>query len=65
MSYLKHKGPESLQKFLCCLNLAHEHMGHKGIADKLKRAMQANGIYCDDFCCSECYKKHQQCIWPH
>ena len=56
LSYLKHKGRESLQKFLCSLNLAHEHIGHKIIADGLKKAMQANGIDCDDFC-SDCCKK--------
>ena len=56
LGYLKHKGRESLQKFLCSLNLAHEHIAHKGIADKLKKAMQANGIDCDDFC-SDCCKK--------
>ena len=56
LGYLKHKGRESLQKFLCSLNLAHEHIAHKGIADKLKKAMQANGISCDDFC-SDCCKK--------
>ena len=55
--YLRHKGPGSLQMFLCCLNLAHEHMGHKGIAEKLKEAMQASGIDCDDFCSDKC-KNH-------
>ena len=50
LSYLRHKGPGSLQMFLCCLNLAHEHMGHKDIAKKLKQKMQANDIDCNDFC---------------
>ena len=56
LGYLKHKGCESLQKFLCSLNLAHDHIGHEGIADKLKKAMQASGIDCDDLC-SDCCKK--------
>ena len=56
LKYLKRKGCESLQKFLCCLNLAYNHTGHKGIADKLKKVMQANDIDCDDIC-SDCYKK--------
>ena len=56
LSYLKHKGRESLQKFLCSLNLANEHIGHKIIADRLKKAMQANGIDCDDFCSDYCKK---------
>ena len=54
LSYLKSKGHESLQMFLCSLNLAHEHRGHKGIAKKLKEKMQANGIECEDFCSPEC-----------
>ena len=32
LGYLKRKGNESLQKILCCLNLAHDHSGHKDIA---------------------------------
>ena len=50
LGYLRHKGPGSLQMFLCCLNLAHEHIGHKDIAEKLKQTMQANGLDCNDFC---------------
>ena len=56
LGYLQHKGRESLQKFLCSLNLARDHIGHERIADKLKLTMQANGIDCDDFC-SDCCKK--------
>ena len=41
-------------KVLCCLNLAHEHMGHKDIAEKLRQTMQANGIGCDDFYSDYC-----------
>ena len=59
LSYMKCKGDESLQKFLCCLNLAHEHTGHKGIADKLKQNLKANGIDCNDFCSDECKKRLQ------
>ena len=54
MGYLKHKGHGSLQKFLCCLNLAHDHMGHEDIAEKLKETMQASGIDCNDFCSDYC-----------
>ena len=54
LSYLRCKGCGSLQKFLCCLNLAHEHMGHKDIAEKLRQTMQANGIGCNDFCSDYC-----------
>ena len=50
LGYLRQKGPGSLQMFLCCLNLVHEHRGHKDIAEKLKQRMQANGIDCNDFC---------------
>ena len=50
LGYLKTKGDESLQKILCCLNLAHEHSGHKDIAVKLKQKMEANNIKCADFC---------------
>ena len=57
LSYLKHKGCGGLQKFLCCLNLAHEHTGHEDIAEKLKEAMQTNGIDCNDFCSDKC-KNH-------
>ena len=52
-SYLERKGSGSLQQFLCCLNSAHEHTGHKEVADKLKQTMQISGIVCDDFC-SDC-----------
>ena len=58
-NYLKHKGAESLQKFLCCLNLAHEHAGHKVIADELKQIMQTKGINHNDFCSDDC---EQACI---
>ena len=53
LRYLKHKGDGSLQMFLCSLNSAHEHKGHKELAEKLKRHMQTTGIYCTDFC-SDC-----------
>ena len=54
LSYLKKKGDESLQKFLCCLNLAHEHIGHKEVADELKRAMLTKQIDYNDFCSDDC-----------
>ena len=57
LSYLRHKGDGSLQMFLCSLNLAHEHKGHKELAEKLKRHMQTTGIYCTDFCSDDC-KQH-------
>ena len=48
---LKRKGSGTLQKLLCCLNLACEHTGHKEIAEKLKQEMEAKGIIdCDKFC---------------
>ena len=48
---LRRKGSETLQKLLCCLNLACEHTGHKEIAEKLKQEMEAKGIIdCDKFC---------------
>ena len=50
LGYLKTKGHESLQRILCCLNSAHEHIGHKGVADKLKQIMEAENIKCADFC---------------
>ena len=50
LGYLKHKGDGSLQLFLCSLNLAHEHKGHRELADKLKRQLQATGISYADFC---------------
>ena len=50
LSYLKRKGDDSLQKILCCLNLADEHSGHKQIAVKLKKLMEDNNIKCADFC---------------
>ena len=46
LRYLKHKGDGSLQMFLCSLNLAHEHKGHKELAEKLKKHMQTTGIHC-------------------
>ena len=59
--YLKSKGPESLQKFLCSLNLAHDHKQIadklKQIADKLKQKMQDSGTDCDDFCSENCKKR--------
>ena len=54
LSYLKAKGDGSLQKILCCLNLADEHTGHKDIADKLKQIMEANNIKCANFCADHC-----------
>ena len=50
LSYIKHKGDGALQLLLCCLHLAHEHTGHKDLADILKRHMQATGISYADFC---------------
>ena len=50
----KEKQNEYLQKFVCCLNLAHEHKGHKEIADKLKHTMLTYGIGCDSFCSHYC-----------
>lgn len=48
---LRRKGSGTLQKLLCCLNLACEHTGHKEIAEKLKQEMEAKGITdCDKFC---------------
>ena len=47
---LKRKGSGTLQKLLCCLNLACEHTGHKEIAEKLKQEMEAKGIDFDDYC---------------
>ena len=49
-----HKGDGSLQMFLSGLNSAHEHKGHKELADKLKKHMQTTGIYCTDFCSDDC-----------
>ena len=57
LKYLKHKGNGSLQKFLCCLNLAHEHTGHKDIADKLEQKLKDSDIECSDFCSDECKKR--------
>ena len=57
LGYLKYKGDGSLQMFLCSLNLAHEHKGHKELAEKLKRHMETTGIYCTDFCSDDC-KQH-------
>ena len=54
LGYLNHKGDGCLQKVLCCLNLANEHMGHKEIAEKLKKIMQSSGIDCDNFCSYDC-----------
>ena len=54
LGYLKQKGDGSLQMFLCSLNLAHEHIGHKNIVKKLKQKMKAKGIECKDFCSDEC-----------
>ena len=57
LSYLKSKGDDSLQRLLCCLNLAHEHLGHKIVADRLKQVMQANGVRCTDFCSANCQRQ--------
>ena len=57
LGYLKRKGADGLQKFLCCLKLAHEHVGHKELADKLKQLMEADGIKYTDFCSDDCKKK--------
>ena len=57
LKHLKHKGDGSLQMFLCSLNLAREHKGHKELAEKLKRHMQTTGIYCTDFRSDDC-KQH-------
>ena len=54
LGYLKHKGDGCLQKFLCCLNSADEHTGHKELAEKLKRIMQSSGIDCGNFCSYDC-----------
>ena len=54
LGYLKRKGDECLQKVLCCLNLADKHIGHKELAEKLKRIMQSSGIDCDNFCSDDC-----------
>ena len=54
LGYLKHKGDGCLQKFLCCLKSADEHMGHKELAEKLKRIMQSSDIDCDNFCSDDC-----------
>ena len=57
LAYLKRKGADSLQKFLCCLKLTCEHTGHKEVADKLKQLMEANGIKCTNFCSDNCKEK--------
>ena len=54
LRYLKHKGDGSLQMFLCSLNLAQEHKGHKELAEKLTKHMQTTGIHCTDFCSNDC-----------
>ena len=54
LSYLMNEGDGSLQMFLSGLNSAHEHKGHKELADKLKRHIQTTGIYCTDFCSDDC-----------
>jgi len=54
ISYLKQKGVSSLQKLLCSLNIAHEHNGHKGIADKLKQKIHSNGFDCNNFYSHDC-----------
>lgn len=48
------KQDEYLQKFICCLNLTHQHKGHKEIADKLKHTIHTYNIGCDDFCSHYC-----------
>ena len=65
LGYLKHKGDGCLQKFLCCLNLADEHMGHKELAEKLKGMMQSSGIDCGNFCSDDCEQSiasHLSCL---
>ena len=54
LGYLQHKGDGCLQKFLCCLNSADEHTGHKDLAEKLKRIMQSSSIDCGNFCSDDC-----------
>ena len=54
LGYLKHKGDGCLQNFLCCLNSADEHMGHKELAEKLKKIMQSSGIHCGNLCSDDC-----------
>ena len=54
LGYLKTKGDERLQRVLCCLNLAHDHIGHKEVADKLKQIMKDHNIRCADFCSDHC-----------
>ena len=54
LGFLKHKGDGCLQKFLCCLNSADEHTGHKELAEKLKGTMQSNDIDCGNFCSDDC-----------
>ena len=54
LGYLKTKKHGSLQLILCCLNSAHEHIGHKEVADKLKQIMEAKNIKCADFCSDHC-----------
>ena len=54
LSYIKHKGDGTLQLLLCSLHLAHEHKGHKELADKLKRHMRTTGISCTEFCSDDC-----------
>lgn len=58
LNYLKTKGDGSLQKFLCCLNLAYEHIAHKEIVDKLKQKMQSNSFDCTDFCSHDCEQEY-------
>jgi len=67
---LKQKGNTCLQRFLCCLNSAYEHIGHEEIADKLKQIMRSNGFDYNDFCSPNCkqeYVRKQQLkvSWPH
>ena len=57
LNCLKHNGNHNLHKFLCCLNLAHEHSGHKGIADKLKQKLKVNDVDCHDVCSDDCRKR--------
>ena len=54
LGYLKTKKDGSLQLILCCLNSAHEHIGHKEVADTLKQIMEAKNIKCADFCSDHC-----------
>ena len=40
LQYLKSKGEGTLQRFLCCLNSATEHAGHKDTATELTELLK-------------------------